>query len=645
MRRLRRVAIVDESSSLISSRQQRSGRIGAWAGFGRHLACRVALAVCGSVLVLSPGIPAFAGAKAQVRGDIDSALRAQLVRAIGDADGVPANRFEARRRARGAVEAADALLRSEGYYQSTVEDVVDGDETPIAVVNVIPGQRFLISDPRIQWVSPEPDAPVQASVAGEIGLASGAPGRAVDVIAAEGRIIAGLARRGYADASTQPRRVVVDHATFTVQPTFKIVSGLLVRLDGVRLQSQGPTNPDWVAGLAPWSAGDAYDPEKVAELERRLLETGVYDGVGVALAPTDQTTAAGERPVIVTLTDRPRRVLEAGITLSTAKAIVTTGSTTSVTGGSAIEALWTWYNRFGRADTLRWQARASTVDSRLGVDLSLPHWHQPGQTLKLSTAVINEQTDAYRRTALTLAGDLQQRIGRTSYYSYGVGVDAGHYDENRFDPLTQAPINLNRDLVILTGRASAYLDRANDPLNPTSGYRFTLNVQPTAVTGTDTVVFVRTEAQATGYLPLQGNARTVLAGRLKLGSILGGQELTVPSDRLFYSGGGGSVRGYEYQGVGPRLPDNTPRGGISLFETSLEVRRDIGESFGAVAFIDAGSIGFQENPNFSNLRYAVGVGGRYKLPFGPVRADIAFPLDKREGDARFQVYISIGQAF
>ncbi|RZJ91554.1 MAG: outer membrane protein assembly factor, partial [Brevundimonas sp.] len=101
----------------------------------------------------------------------------------------------------------------------------------------------------------------------------------------------------------------------------------------------------------------------------------------------------------------------------------------------------------------------------------------------------------------------------------------------------------------------------------------------------------------------------------------------------------------EYQGVGPRLPDNTPRGGLSLFETSIEARQDVGRNFQAVAFLDAGAIGFQETPNFSNMRYGAGLGVRYKLPFGPVRADIAVPLSPREGDAAFQIYISIGQAF
>ena len=575
---------------------------------------------------------ATADPRAQIRGEMDAELRAQLVRAVGEVDGAPSNRFEARRRARGALEAAEALLRSEGYYQPELEDVVEGEEAPVAVVNVNPGRRFELAEVQVLWAEPPPDPVTGTEVTGEIGLTSGQAGRAGDIISAEGRLIAGLTRRGYADAAAQPRRVVVDHATFTVQPSFRIAAGPLVRLDGARLETRGPTNPDWITGLAPWAEGEVYDPEDVAELERRLLETGVYDGVGVALAPTDQTNADGNRPIIVTLTDRPRRILEAGATFSTAE-------------GSGVDLLWTWHNRFGRADTLVWQARAANVDSRLGVALSLPHWRRPGETLRLAGALLNEDTDAYRRTAFALSADLQQRLGKTSWVSYGVGLDAGKYDENRFDPLTRMPINFDRDLLILTARGGAYLDRSNDPLDPTTGWRLSVTAQPTAVTGEDTAMFLRTEVQATGYLPLQDGAKTVLAGRVRIGSIIGGEELTVPSDRLFYSGGGGSVRGFEYQGVGPRLPDNTPRGGLSLFETSIEVRRDLWRSFQAVAFVDAGAIGFQETPNFNNLRYGAGIGLRYRLPFGPIRGDIAFPLDRRDGDADFQIYVSIGQAF
>ncbi|MNQ16449.1 Translocation and assembly module TamA precursor [compost metagenome] len=570
--------------------------------------------------------------KAEIRGDIDGELRRQLEQAVGQVDAAPANRFEARRRARAAMEAAEALLRSEGYYQPALEDDVEGEGKPVAIVTVMPGRRFMLDETRVNWIAPVPDAVTQQVVTRDMDLAPGDPGRAADVLAAEGRIVAGLSREGYADAKAEPRRVVVDHATFTVQPNFNIASGALVRLDGLQVRTRGPTNPDWVAGLAPWKAGDRYDPEDVAELERRLLDTGVYDGVNVSLSPIDQVTADGLRPVVVGLSDRPRSLLEAGATYSTAE-------------GVGVDVFQTRFNRFGRAATLKYGLRFASIDSRLGGEISLPHWRRPGRTLKLSSYLVNEQTDAYDRSAVSVNADLTQRIGKTSFFTYGLGVDAGQYTENRFDPITEAPITFDRDLAIVTGRASAFMDRSNDPLNPTTGFRLYVSAQPTAVTGEDTVLFLRTEGQATGYLPLQDGAKTVLAGRVRMGSIIGGEELTVPSDRLFYSGGGGSVRGYSYQSINPRLPDNTPRGGLSLFETSIEIRRDIGAKFQAVGFIDAGAIGFQETPNFNNLRYGAGVGVRYKLPFGPVRADIAVPLDKREGDAGFQLYISIGQAF
>ncbi|WP_293827270.1 autotransporter assembly complex family protein [uncultured Brevundimonas sp.] len=576
---------------------------------------------------------AAADPRAQIRGEMDAELRRALERAVGEVDDAPESRFEARRRAEGAVAAATALLRSEGYYQPTVEDLVEGDDSPVAIVAVQPGRRFLLTDPTVAWTDPAPEAETQRKGREAIGLKAGDPGRAVDVIAGEGRLVAALVRDGYADATADPRRVVVDHAAYTVAPEYRIDSGALVRLNGVRVLGRGRTNPGWVAGLAPWEEGDRYDPDQVAELERRLLDTGVYDGVGVSLSPVDQTTPEGLRPVIVSLQDRPRRVLEAGATWSTAE-------------GVGVDLIQTRYNRFGRADTLRLEARVADIDSRIGADLSLPHWRKPGRTLKLGAAVVNEDTDAYLRTALVLYADLQQRIGKTSYFNYGIGLDAGRYSETRYDYTTLPPqrVTFDRDLAIITARTSAYIDQSNDPLNPTKGWRVNLAVQPTAVTGESNILFLRTETQATAYMPV-GGERTILAGRVRIGSIVGGSELNVPSDRLFYSGGGGSVRGYSYQGVNPQLPDGTPRGGLSLFETSLEARQSIGQSFQAVAFVDAGSIGFQETPNFSNMRYGAGVGVRYMLPFGPIRADVALPLNKREGDSDFQIYISIGQAF
>jgi len=189
------------------------------------------------------------------------------------------------------------------------------------------------------------------------------------------------------------------------------------------------------------------------------------------------------------------------------------------------------------------------------------------------------------------------------------------------------------------------LDRSDDPLDPTRGWRLEARTEPTLVTGDDSLAYLRTVAQASAYLPFGEEAHTVAAGRLRLGAILGGEIPGVPAGKRFYAGGGGSVRGYAYQAIGPRLPDNTPIGGLSLFEASAELRHDLTEKWGVVAFIDAGAVGTDPTPTGDDYSAGVGVGVRYDLGFGPIRGDIAIPLDKREGDPSFQIYLSIGQSF
>ena len=118
---------------------------------------------------------ASAEPRAQIRGELDSELRAQLVRAVGDVDEPPSNRFEARRRARAAMESAEALLRSEGYYQPTLVDQVEGEETPVAIIEVTPGPRFLLADYGLNWTLPPPDPATDLAVRGEVGLITGDP--------------------------------------------------------------------------------------------------------------------------------------------------------------------------------------------------------------------------------------------------------------------------------------------------------------------------------------------------------------------------------------------------------------------------------------------------------------------------------------
>ena len=590
----------------------------------------VAVSLIAAAAMINVGDPARAAtpAKAELRGVEDKALRLEIQQVIGQSS-PPTSRLEARRRANDAADQVTAVLRSEGYYDAeVVPDIGDGD-SPEPFVAVTLGPRALIAEPTIDWLQAPPDSQSAKAATDAMALKPAAPGRAADVIAAEARILSALQQRGYADAAAEPRNVVVDHADHTMKPAFRIHAGDQVRLGRIEVQGKSRARPAWVTRLAPWRPGDIYKPQSVATLEKLLLETGAFDQVSVALAPASEIER-GERPVVVTLAPRPKGTVELGASYST-------------TEGAGIDSRWLVYNRLGRGDTITTLAQLAQIDSRLQTELSLPDWRKINETLKLTASLYRDNTPAYDLRGGGLAADLTHKFGQISFITYGVSVDETNTIQNE----TANFIGGVRDRHLTTlGTLFAFTaDDSNDALDPSKGFRLGARLEPTMSVGDGSITYLKGSAQASAYLPIKADASTVVALRLKMGVIAGGTIPGVPPQDRFYSGGGGSVRGYGYQQVGPRYPDNTPEGGLSQVESSVEVRQRINDSWGVAAFVDTGYVGSQTSPDFSHPEIGAGVGVRYNLGFGPIRFDIATPLIRRDGDSAVQVYLSIGQSF
>jgi translocation and assembly module TamA len=391
------------------------------------------------------------------------------------------------------------------------------------------------------------------------------------------------------------------------------------------LRSTGRTNPAWVRKLAPWTAGEPYDPEHVAELERRLLDTSVYDSVTVSLAPPG---GEAQRPVIVALSDREPRTIEAGASYST-------------TEGGGVDVRWTHYNRMRRADTISVFGRLSSIDSRAGVELALPHWRRAQQTLRTGASGYRVRTDAYDETGAGVRADVTRRYGRTSYVTVGGSLDASRTTELKAGTLT----TLGRDLITAAALGDLALDRSDDPLNPKRGWKLSARGEPTLIVGDENLPYLRLQTQGSTYFAFGPERQTVLAGRLRVGRILNATVDQLPASDRFFAGGGGSVRGFGYQEVGPRLADGTPKGGLSLIEASAEVRHDLSRRWGLAVFVDAGAVGSSGPLDLGDLAVGAGAGVRYNLGFAPIRFDVAMPVARRRGEAPFQFYVSIGQSF
>jgi translocation and assembly module TamA len=189
-------------------------------------------------------------------------------------------------------------------------------------------------------------------------------------------------------------------------------------------------------------------------------------------------------------------------------------------------------------------------------------------------------------------------------------------------------------------------DGSNDLLDPTKGFRLGGSISPEISFGGGRFTYARAQIDASAYHPVGGG--TVLAGRVRLGTIFGAQSSEIAPSRRFYSGGGGSVRGYGYQQIGPRDADGDPIGGRGLAEFGLEARirlKAFGGNFGIVPFLDGGTLANDIVPKGRNWQFGAGIGARYYSSFGPIRVDVGTPLNPRSGDAPIAVVVSLGQAF
>jgi translocation and assembly module TamA len=335
--------------------------------------------------------------------------------------------------------------------------------------------------------------------------------------------------------------------------------------------------------------------------------------------------------VDLTLFERPPHSLELGAGYST-------------TEGSGVDAKWTLWNRLGRADSLILIVRGYDIQQKLDLEQDLPDWAGADQTLKIGGGFVGDRTPAYDDDGGGARVNVVKHFTKTTSVTVGLAFDFVSTQEKDAVNLQATPVGESLDLYITTLTGAFTLDRSNNQFNPTRGWRLEAEADPTSITGDRRLDYLKTQAQLSGYLPL-GGAGTVLAARVKVGSIIGGVIPDVPADRRFYAGGGGSIRGYGYQDVGPQLSDGTPVGGLSLTEGSVELRQALTRRWGVVAFADAGGIGATSRPGFDDPAIGAGVGVRYDLGFAPLRLDLATPVNPRPGDSPIQVYISIGQAF
>ena len=578
-----------------------------------------------------------------VRMDYESELPEEIRNAIEERlpdEPDAESELHARRQTRRAKKIVEGVLNAFGYFDPVIERATPGtgdDAVPKLIVDA--GPQFAMARLLIRYQGEDtPREPDQDAAKAAVSLQPGMPAVAAEVIDQERQIGAKLRELGYPYAEVTSRDVIGDKDAKTISVRYNVSSGPRVVLGAFRYPDDKRTKDKYLDKINPLESGQLYDPSELALFNSRLAETRIFDSSLAKLSdePVGVTEAGDEiRDVVVNLDERDRYTLTLGAGFDTSE-------------GFGVDAELLRRNITGMGDLLIGQARIAQREQGLDVVWRRPNELGYGKGVTYFASVFNENTDAFNQQTGKIGAGVE--VIPNPVFQYGYGADVRY--------IRQTGESERRDFQVLSLNGSARIDRSDSLLDPRKGWRAEGRLKPVyAFSDAGDSTYVRSVIQGRAYLPVSSEGRYVLAGRLRLGTLLGASVANVPGEDRFFAGGGGSVRGYAYQAIGPfetRTTTNddgeveteeVPLGGRSLAEASIEGRARITDSIGGVVFLDAGNVSDAEYPAFDNLRIGLGAGVRYQTPAGPIRLDVATPLNPSDRDEVVQIYISIGQAF
>lgn len=525
-------------------------------------------------------------------------------------------------------------LYANGYYGGTVSILLDGREasdipllsTPdmvnSVVVTVTTGPKFKFGNTRLQPLAPgtelpEGFAPTSTARSGLIGDAANA---AID----------GWRQLGHAKAELSRQQITANHANSRIDVDMIVAPGPELRFGRLVTVNDSAVRTAAQRRIAGLPNGERFDPDELTEVTRRLTATGAFSSVTVTEAET--ANPDGTLDIELRVADAKPRRFGFGAEISSLE-------------GLALSSFWMHRNFMGGAERLRIEGDISDISNNTGeIDAGISaRLEVPAAIARLGpdtdaffqAALSTENEPTYSADSLELTAGLTRRFNEDLSAEIGLGLIYSETDDDLG----------HREFLLFTMPLSLTWDKRDNDLDPRSGW----------YVGTELTPFLdidgpgdgaRFYADLRGYYGLGENKGTVLAGRLQAGSVMGSELTETQPEFLFYSGGAGTVRGQPYQSLNVDLGGGDESGGRSFLGLSAEIRQDIGETWGLVAFADAGFIGEGSTPGSDgDWHSGAGLGVRYQTGIGPLRLDVAAPTGGSNDTGGVQLYLGIGQAF
>jgi translocation and assembly module TamA len=549
----------------------------------------------------------------------------------------PVGGFALTERARQDASRFETALHSFGYYKATVTTTIAGhaldDPTLPTIIDSAPADpplKVAVSfdlGPLFKLGSVTIATAVPPEVPGHLDLQPGQPAVAAQILTAQSRLLDALRADSYPLAKVPTPIAILHPDQNLLDVTFQPDPGPKADIGPISLTGLKDMNEAFVRQRLLIHQGEPFNPQAIETARSDLSSIGVFSVVRAETASA--LDPQGQLPITFDLTERPLHAVELGLGYSTDL-------------GANITTTWRDRNLFGNAEQLNltaaYQAGGDAIirpGYQVGAQFLKPDFLERDQQLELDLNAIKQSLQAYDQTALLEKIALNRKLSQHWTGSLGLSGEQESIlqeDETRHYNLVGIP-------------ASLKYDSTTNLLDPTEGIRAALLVTPTQSIGKPSATFLIAQISASTYLDLFDDGRSIVALRGLVGQVSGTGVFGIPPDQRFYAGGSGTVRGYRYQTLGPQFPDRKPTGGTAISTGTVEVRQRILGSYGVVGFVDVGQVSGRGVPFNDNWHVGAGVGARYYTPIGPIRMDVAVPLNKLPGGDSLELYIGIGQAF
>lgn len=495
-----------------------------------------------------------------------------------------------------------------GYYNPEVRAELtlldDGSWQALYVIDA--GPQVTLSRVNIQVTGEGQTDPIFVNILNSSSLQDGTALNHPAYNRLKNRLQSTAAERGYYRARFEQSRIFVDRDDNTAQIDVIYATGQRTRISEIRF-SESPISEKLLRRYPRFTEGDYLDVTRLIDLQSALVDSNYFSDVEVL--PLLNELEDGEIPIQVTLMPRPRTLYRAGIGFGTD------------TGARMQLGMDRRYVN-SRGHKLNANVRLSQIRNDITGSYMIPGGDPRFDQYGLRGRYSDEDSDTIESRTFAIGGIWQKQIGD---WERVLSLDV-EQEQFTFDDDTQ-------DLLLLIPRAQFSKTVADDRFNTLKGHSLGLGIAATSDSLLSDISLLKLSLDGKRVDPLGEKWR--LLTRFELGALYTEDFDKVPASMRFYAGGDNSVRGYDYQTLGPLSPKGNVIGGQYLLVGSVETDYMFRPDWRMAAFIDAGNA-FDD---FSEpVKSSVGVGVRWQSPVGPIRLDLAKPID----DSGFRIHFTLG---